>query len=67
MAFLDAFHHFEFCRLEIVDGPYAAQYRVHYAGGPVDDKAHRHQPIDHFLDLGLRGAFLHYNKHELPI
>ena len=59
MAFLDAFHHFELDGIDVAHRSDAAEDGVHDARGAMDDKAHRHQPIDYFLDLGLIGPFLH--------
>ena len=58
MAFLHPLHHLEVGRFELVEAD-AAQNRVADAGGAMHGEAEGHQPVDHFLDLGLGGPFLH--------
>ena len=67
VAFLDAFHHFELDGIDVAHRSDAAEHRVHHARRTMDDKAHRHQSIDYFLDLGFLGPFLHDNEHELRL
>ncbi len=63
VAFLDAIHHLKLHRIEVANRPNSAQHRVHDAGRTMDNKTHRHQPIDYLLNLGLLGPFLHHNYH----
>jgi hypothetical protein len=38
---------------------------MRFAGGAVNVKAAADQAVDDVLDLGVGGAFLHYDDHEV--
>jgi hypothetical protein len=44
---------------------YGAQDGVGFAGGAVDVEAGGDQAVDYVLDLGVCGAFLHYDYHSV--
>src|SRR5689334_15686170 len=63
MAFFDALQYLQLRRIEIVQWPYAAEYRVPHSGRPMHRESHLHQPLYHRFGLRDRRAFLHDYEH----
>jgi hypothetical protein len=51
--------------IEIAVNAYGTKNRMRFARGSVNVKAAADQTIDDMLDLGVGGAFLHYDDHEI--
>jgi hypothetical protein len=65
--FAHTFEEFEVAVVEIAMDAYGAEDGVGFAGGAVDIKAAADEAIDNVLDLGVGGAFLHYDDHEVVL
>jgi hypothetical protein len=63
MRFFDALHHLHNGRVEVFPPADAAEHGVDHAGRAVNIEAVLHQPCNDLLNLRLRGALLHYDKH----
>jgi hypothetical protein len=50
--------------IEVAVDAYGAEYGVGFACGAVHVKASGDQAVDYVLDLGVCGAFLHYDYHD---